>query len=125
MADVCAPPHGRIGPTRVFAEAHSRLVRANHELEMRTRPRGDHRAEIGYRQELKPAAWRHVEQPPPHPLEPALDARPGLDPGRVEAVGWRELDRETHSRGHADGLLVELARGGPRHVREASARTGV
>src|SRR5439155_16450572 len=50
-----------------------------------------------------PVRW-HVEEPPLDPLEPALDARPRLEPRRVEAVGWCELDGEAHAGGDLDGL---------------------
>src|SRR5207244_4768846 len=69
-------------------------------------------------------ARRHVEEPPLDPLEAALDSRPRLEPRGIEAVGWHELDGEAHAAGNLDRLLVDLARGGPRHASNANPAAG-
>src|SRR5207249_9054822 len=75
---------------------------------------------------LRHPTRRHVEEPPPHPLEAALDSRPRLEPRRIEAIGWRELDGKANAAWHADRLLVEFAGGRPRHKSNANpaASTG-
>src|SRR5207244_8557873 len=65
-----------------------------------------------------PTASRRA--PSPHPLEPAGDARPGLEARGIEAVGRRQLDGEAHAARNRERLLVELAAGGPRHEAEAT-----
>src|SRR5438477_2476778 len=64
---------------------------------------------------LSVATRRHVEQPPPHPLEPALDPRPGLEARGIEAVGWRQLEGEANGPGNGNRLLADVNGGGPRH----------
>src|SRR5207237_9380580 len=55
---------------------------------------------------LSVATRRHVEPPPPHPLEPALDPRPGLEARGVEAFGWRQLDGEADRSGNGNRFLL-------------------
>jgi len=71
-------------------------------------PGDQHPHHVGNRRLLHLPARRHVEQPPAHPLETALHARPGLEPHRVEAVGRNELDGEAHAGRHVDHVVGPL-----------------